>query len=142
MDMSPMRLLVFGGRDYKPRSRVWFEIDRYRTDVGAALNETTIIHGAASGADDHAHLWAVCWKPSGVIEISCRAEWENITRPGAVLATRKNGSSYDMLAGVFRNQFMLTEYKPTHALEFRGGRGTADMHNRCVRAGLKPRVIG
>jgi hypothetical protein len=124
-----MRLLVFGGRAYKSHERVWREIDRLVGDI--SLADVTIIHGDAdSGADAHAKAWAENRAREGVKVVPYPADWKNITRPGAVIRYSAKHGEYDVLAGFVRNQRMLDAGKPTHALEFPGRGGTADMHRR------------
>ena len=130
--MTVIRLLVYGGRRYDDKRRVWTEMDSLtaRYDKRA----TIVIHGDATGADAHAKAWAVRWKDAGVIELPFPADWKNITRHGAIVRFRIDVGHYDIMAGFVRNQRMIDEGKPTHALEFPGGSGTADMRARIMKA--------
>ena len=52
-----MRILVCGGRNYTDRDHIWntlCEIDATRGPI------TVVIHGAATGADSEAMIWAQC----------------------------------------------------------------------------------
>jgi YspA, cpYpsA-related SLOG family len=114
-----MRVLVCGGRDYR--------------DVGCVKDTlfclhaqekiTTIIEGGASGADCYAAEWA---DEYGITLQTFRADW------------KKHGRS----AGPIRNQQMLDEGKPDLVMAFPGGRGTADMVARAVKANVRVRLIG
>lgn len=129
---AEFRLLVFGGRRGNTRERVWREIDRMV--VGVPLAQLVIINGRAKGTDEFSSEWAQRHAPLGVREAPFPARWHDLTRPGAVIRRRRDGTSYDLLAGFARNQRMLDEGSPTHALEFPGGNGTADMHARIIDA--------
>jgi len=59
-----------------------------------------IIEGEASGADTPAREWA---KDRGVAVEPYPADWDNITRPGAVVRRNRAGKLYDALAGHVRN---------------------------------------
>lgn len=131
-----MRLLIFGGRNFVERHRLWHEI--HNTLDGRRMNEVTIIHGAArvdakgenrTGADFFAHEFCETWKPWGLIEESYPAKWDDLTALGAVIRHR-NGKPYNVMAGFTRNQEMIDVGKPTHALGTPGGNGTADMKKR------------
>lgn len=109
-----MRLLVFGGRYYGDRARVWRMLDGIHAKHGIAV----VIEGRCpyGGADLHAQKWA---EDRGV---------ENIGFP---MVGR---------AGPARNSRMLAEGQPTHALGFPGGRGTADMAGKAITALGRERV--
>ena len=102
-----MKVLVCGGRDFYN-----FKL------VETILNNlwiTSLIHGAAKGADAMCGIYA---KNKG---IPCRefpADWKN----------------HKLAAGCIRNQQMLDEGKPELVVAFPGGRGTADMVARARRA--------
>jgi hypothetical protein len=137
MNDREIRLLVFGGRDYPHESFVHEGIIRI-TD-GVPFRDVTIIHGDANrkkcrGADYWAHTFYELWSQRGIAELRYPAAWEDTTAPGAKIVTRENGSQFNVLAGFQRNQRMLDEGKPTHALGTSGGNGTADMRNRIEAA--------
>jgi hypothetical protein len=132
-----MRLLVFGGRTYPYKATVDHEILQI-TD-GIPFRRLTIIHGDANrqkriGADYWAHEFCERWHPWGVTELAFPAQWEDFTHPDSVARERSDGTRYNVRAGFIRNQQMLDEGKPTHALGFPGGAGTADMRRRIETA--------
>jgi len=99
-----MRVLVFGGRDYKNVSLIYNVLDSFHERHSI----TTIIEGGATGVDSHAASWALS---HNIPVDTFLAEW-NI---------------YGKAAGPIRNRKMITEGKPDYAIAFPGGRGTADM---------------
>jgi hypothetical protein len=128
-----MRLLVFGGRTYPYKGTVDHEILQI-TD-GVPFERLTIIHGDANrkkriGADYWAHEFCERWALWGVTELPYPAKWEDFSHPDSVERTRSDGVRYNVRAGFIRNQQMLDEGVPTHALGFPGGTGTADMCRR------------
>ncbi|MDO9334991.1 MAG: DUF2493 domain-containing protein [Caulobacter sp.] len=123
-------VLVCGGRDYSDSMFVFETLDA----LHRARPIYKVVQGGARGADALAYDWCrsrrvMCWH--------CPADWNNITRPGAVVRTRRDGKKYDAAAGGVRNQRMLDEGKPSLVLAFPGGKGTADMVSRARRAGVK-----
>ena len=109
-----MKVLVCGGRDYRDAAHV----DRVLQQIDADGTITTIIHGAARGADQLGEAWGL--KRGKVLE-PYPADW----------------STYGLSAGPRRNQEMLTKGKPDLVVAFPGGRGTADMVRRSKRAGVR-----
>jgi len=115
-----MRLLVAGGRNYKDRERVFSEID----SIALNCDDLIIIHGSCpTGADNFADEWAL---ENGVPCDAYPAEWQR----------------YGRSAGPRRNQLMIDQGKPDMALLFPGGRGTKNMFDRLVKAGITTKVIG
>lgn len=111
-----MKILVFGGREYRDKDRVFRALDA----VHAKHTITQIIHGKCpTGADKFADDWA---KSRGVPFRDFPAAWKQF------------GKS----AGPRRNQQMLDEGKPDNAVGFPGDVGTRDMAARLAVAGIKP----
>lgn len=135
-----LRLLVFGGRDYRLKHRVFDEI--LQVLDGVPMHKITIMHGACNceegdpplGADYFAHLFCGLYRGFGLREQPFPAKWRDISVPRALIRYRLDGQPYNAFAGHTRNQQMLDEGRPTHALGFPGGKGTADMHRRITRA--------
>lgn len=122
--------LVFGGRDYVNRARVYQILDAAVDRLGMDL----VIHGAATGADTLADEWA---KSRGVDVLAFPAAWDDIDRLGAVIRYTKAGKPYDAAAGGIRNQKMIEVGRPDFAIGFPGGRGTQDMAKRVIGAGVQ-----
>lgn len=108
-----MILLVTGGRDYIDKVAV----DNVLNTIHAKHRIRYIINGGAPGADALASLWAI---DHGVELLEYPANWE----------------AYGRAAGPIRNQTMLDRGRPDAYHAFPGGRGTADMVQRCKRAGV------
>lgn len=119
-----MRILVCGGRDFKRYTSVTKVLDELTYDE--CPNEpqyagfmpqpdTVIISGCATGADTHAIDWSVV---NWVLCEEYPADWK----------------THGKAAGHIRNQQMLDEGKPDLVVAFPGGRGTADMIRRAMKA--------
>lgn len=108
------RVIVYGGRDYNDRDAAFAFLD----SVAERRAILEIIQGdCPTGADKWARMWAVCNNH----HLCCfPADWQ----------------AHGKAAGPIRNQQMIDERKPTLAVEFPGGRGTADMSRRLQRAGV------
>lgn len=105
-----MKVLVCGGRDYADKEFVFETLD-------SIPGITTIIHGAATGADSLGALWA--------------------TEKGIrVLAVPANWKEYGKSAGPIRNREML-KLEPDLVVAFPGGKGTKDMMQVARKAGIK-----
>jgi len=120
MSEKPIRVLVCGGRDFDDRDFIWntlCDLDMKRGPFSC------VIHGAATGADTEAMIWAQAMAGSGhqVKHLPMAAEW----------------GKYGKSAGPRRNQRMIDEGRPNLVIAFPGGRGTADMIRRAKAAGLE-----
>jgi hypothetical protein len=122
-----MRVLVFGGRNYRNVERVFAVLDALEH------RPTVIIEGGAPGADSFAKQWA---QARGIPFEEYEAKWKDLNAPGAVIRYRRTGGAYNVLAGFDRNQKMIDEGKPDAAVEFPGRNGTADMARRLAKAGI------
>jgi hypothetical protein len=105
------RVLVFGSRD-------WTDVDLIRRRLERFPSGTTVIHGAAHGADT---IGGDVATELGFTVIAEPADW-----------------SQGRGAGPIRNQRMLEIHRPTCGLGFMVGwtRGSADMLQRLIKAGL------
>jgi len=114
-----LKVLVTGGR-------YWSDFDHLSSTLDKIHSETpitTVIHGAAIGADTLAEVWAASRK---ITTEQYPADW----------------SKYSTKAGPIRNQHMLDIGKPDLVVAFPGGRGTNDMMSRTKKAGIKLYVAG
>jgi hypothetical protein len=105
-----LRVLACGGRDFQ-------DYDIVRAVLGNLAGPVVLCHGGARGADSLAGRYA-CERGWGLRVY--RAEWKR----------------YGKAAGARRNQRMLDDFKPDVVVAFPGGRGTADMVARSVKAGV------
>lgn len=113
---GPLRVLVCGGRDFAKRQFVYTVLDAMleaHRDRGLL-----VIHGGARGADRLAGDWACA---RGVPCMVFPAPWAGLGKQ----------------AGPARNGWMLAHGRPDVAVRFPGGRGTDDMVERCLRAGVQ-----
>jgi hypothetical protein len=109
-----MRVLITGGKRFENWSLLVEALDRLHEEGGI----TTLIHGAAKGADTLAGEWA---RTRGVEVISCPADWKR----------------YGRAAGPIRNKQMLVEHKPNLVVAFQGSTGTANMVSIAEKAGVE-----
>lgn len=128
-----MKTIICGGRDYQLT-----DLDRGRLDVlRTVLPITEVVCGGATGADAGGEDWA---RSHDIPVTPKAADWDNITAPGAVIRTRRDGTKYNVLAGFWRNQVM-ADYAQA-CICFPGGTGTADMRERAEARNLRVVVIG
>lgn len=124
-----MIVVVTGGRDYNDKAAIFGAL----SILHAQHPITELIEGEASGVDSICREWA---ELHAIPVRRCPADWGNLDVPGAVIKQGKHGS-YNAVAGHQRNQSMLDdEPRPAYGVVFPGGRGTADMHRRMLKAGL------
>lgn len=108
------RILVFGGRHFEDERAVFEALDQ----IAETLPILMIIQGGCqTGADRFGRKWAIA---NNHHQESFLADWK----------------TYGRAAGPIRNQEMIDRGKPTRAIGFPGGRGTADMARRLQRAGI------
>lgn len=129
-----MRLVVTGGRNYSDTTRVFAVLDELHTRQPISV----LIEGEAAGLDVRARVWAT---RKGVAVEPYPTDWNDINHPKAVIRYRRDGKTYDVTAGLRRNQQMIDEGKPDYGLVFPGGTGTADMRARLVAAGIPFDVV-
>lgn len=97
------------------------------------LNITEIVEGEAQGIDTLARQWAINhlipFKPF-------KADWDNITAPGAIVLINRWGKKYNVRAGYDRNQLMADYGEALIAIWDGKSTGTGDMIDRARRKGL------
>lgn len=106
------RVLCFGGRDYQEGLAVDAVLSHFSKD-GPFL----IINGGARGADSLCKAWGLA---RGWPVITMDAPWTALGKA----------------AGHTRNGWMLQYACPDYAIQFPGGRGTADMAAKVREAGV------
>ena len=111
--IEPIKVLVCGGRRYENRRQINTVLMKIHTERGIAL----VIHGAASGADTLAGMWA---RHNHIPVCEFPANWSQRGRQ----------------AGPERNGHMLQFGKPDLVVAFPGGSGTANMIAQAERAGV------
>lgn len=125
------RVLIYGGRNWDNQARV----DQVLDALHAQLNFTLVINGGQvshkSTNEIDSHFFGADWQAAvwaGRVKIPVKYYHANWVQDGL----------YRKRAGPERNQRMLVEGKPEVAVEFPGGKGTQDMHDRLVAAGISP----
>lgn len=106
--------LICGGRNFNDADLLF----RSLGDLRAMAGITSIVHGAAQGADTFAARWA---EAHGIPARAFPANWVEHGRA----------------AGPRRNQQMIDEGRPDLLIAFPGGAGTADVIQRARRAGIR-----
>ena len=109
-----MKVLICGGRDFKDRDLLFSTM----RELNKTHKFTTVISGAASGADDIGEQWGH-WAELDVDMYPAR--WDT------------HGRS----AGPIRNKQMLDEGKPDLVVAFAGGKGTANMIKQAKANGVE-----
>ena len=116
---TKMRVLVAGGRDFND----FLLVSVVLNSLHKKENISTVISGAAKGADKLGEYWA---SDNNVRVERYPALWHI------------HGKS----AGHIRNQQMLDEGKPDLVIVFKGGRGSENMVERARKSGVKVRTPG
>lgn len=112
------RVLVTGGRYFN----LVDEVHRVLNPILMKHGIEELGQGAATGADELSMLWALS---NGIPVASFEANWK----------------TFGGRAGHMRNSHMLRVFKPTIGVAFPGDRGTCDMTNKLIAAGV-PTLIG
>lgn len=129
------RVCVTGGRSYADRQKVFDMLDGTH---GQHKSISAVIHGACpTGADNFADRWCI---ERGIPAERYVADWDNISREGAVIRINKYGKPYDVTAGFERNTKMMREGRIDIGLVFPGGPGTLDMMSKLIAIRPKIRV--
>lgn len=113
-----MRLLICGDRNWKCFATVLAKV--------ASLNPEVVIQGLCKGAD---LMGKGAARQLGIPYLDFPADWK----------------THGKAAGPIRNQEQIDKGKPTHCLAFHANieasKGTKDMINRCVKAGIPTRLV-
>ena len=109
--MTPLRLIIAGGRDYHMTFYDWERLDA----IYAKHHITEVVSGAAPGADRDGEIWA---ESRGIPVRQFPADWK----------------THGRAAGPIRNAEMAA-YADAVAL-FPGGRGTQSMRREAKKAGI------
>lgn len=129
-----MRVVVCGGRGY--RNAVF--LFRYLDALHAETPITHLMQGGATGADALAREWAK--RHPEITRHVCKAAWDDLSHPDAVIRRRGDGVEYDAKAGHRRNARMI-EWEPDLVVAFPGHNGTADMVRQAEEADIPVRKV-
>jgi len=113
-----MRVLVCGGRDFNDWNLLNDKLYWVLFEIGHGAKDTTIISGAARGADSLAIRFS---HEYGTKLVSFPADW----------------TAHGKAAGPIRNQQMIDDGKPDLVVAFPGGTGTADMVRRAKKHNIQ-----
>lgn len=116
-----MRVLVCGGRGFHDKAHLFKVLDKFNEQRTVLC----LIHGCARGADSFAEEWASQPGRDGVVIERYPADW----------------NAHGNKAGPIRNFKMLMEGRPDVVIAFPGGRGTANMIQQAVKAGVEVIII-
>lgn len=107
-------VVIYGGRDWTGLETTFNILDKLHEE----LQFTLVVDGAARGADELGHQWAL----SRYIPTAREpAQWNN----------------YGKAAGPIRNKLMLDKYKPSVVIGFPGGIGTSHMTRTAHKYGIE-----
>src|ERR1700753_68523 len=112
--MSRNAFIVCGGRHFSDYAALAYALAVF---CQARPHLQCLVHGAASGADTLAEMWAIA---RSTPYWPFPADWNR----------------YGRAAGPMRNTAMLAEAKPTWAVAFPGGRGTQNTIDQARRQGV------
>jgi hypothetical protein len=87
--MTNMRVIATGSREYPSKDTVWEALAWVVVENLTAGDTLTVVHGAAAGADEFAHMWCQLPADDGVIVVEERhpADW---ARFGKSAGPRRN----------------------------------------------------
>jgi len=129
-----MILLGCGGRDYTDQAYVFHRLDLYHRE----FNITTLVEGGAPGADTWIRLWGL--RHPDIILATVNANWNGPCREACAPNHRRSHqgltTTYCPTAGVYRNQDMLSSFNPDEVMAFPGGKGTQNMVDLAIAAGV------
>lgn len=127
------RLVICGGRYYYNypmledglltliRQKDWYYLDR---DTGRLHPHVHIIHGGKQGADALAQAFAVKFHQPFEAH---PADWQHLNHKTAIVLRRRDGSRYDVSAGLRQNEHMAKNCRADWVIAFPGDSGTAHM---------------
>lgn len=95
---------------------------------------TEVVNGCARGADALGKLWA---KNNGIPVKDFNPNWEDLSRPDAIIRTNKYGRKYDAYAGIRRNHEMGDYAEAAIVLWDGKSKGSKDMIDYATKKGLK-----
>lgn len=130
------RVIVAGGRTFNNKRLAFESLDKLLS--GTPNDKLEIVEGGAFGADRLGRDWA---KSRGVPFKTFEADWDDISKPDAVIRTRRDGKKYNAKAGNDRNTQM-ADYS-NHLIAFWNGqsKGTKDMIFQAKSIGLTVDVV-
>lgn len=123
-----IKLIIAGGRDYRFSVGDFAHLEKLHRQHTV----TEVVSGEATGADWYGKYWAY---ERQIPVKGFPADWNDLSKPDAIIKTRRDGTKYDAYAGPRRNREMAA-YADAVAL-FPGGSGTQDMYRAAKEAGIE-----
>lgn len=128
-----MRVLVFGGRAYNDRQKVYDTL----SDFHAKTPITLVITGACESRLDM-DTGEIIWSADELAEQWAKHAYIPYLGIPAVWYVK---GKLRKAAGPERNALMITRGKPQAAIGFPGGKGSADMEAKLRAAGIIPEIM-
>ncbi len=134
-----MNLIVAGGRDFSNFDYGFKVLDFVTKNT--PKESITIICGKCRGGDKCGEEWYKLHKHEGVKIKDFIPEWDDISKPCAVIRTNRFGKKYNAKAGMDRNHEMGDV--GTHLVAFHNGvsKGTKDMINYMTKLNKPVKVF-
>jgi len=120
-----MKVIVAGSRSITDYSLVSRIIDQLVAQYEMQIDE--VVSGLANGVDRLGRKWAI---EHGIPPKDFKAEWEDLSVPGALVKVNKWGKKYNALAGHMRNERMAQYGDALIAIWDGKSEGTSDMIHR------------
>lgn len=130
------RVIVAGGRNFRNHELLVARLNHLLKDKNK--EDIQIVSGTADGADVHGEWYA---KEMGYKLVQYPAAWDDLTTPGAVIKTRRDGKQYNAKAGLDRNLLMAQNADALVAFWDGKSPGTKNMIDTAKNLKLLVRVV-
>jgi hypothetical protein len=129
-----VRLIIAGSRTIKDYKVVKKAIAKGLKELKLSVSDIVeVVSGHAGGVDRLGEQWG----HENEIEVKIfEAEWDNVDRAGAKIATNKWGKEYDKMAGLHRNTIMADH--GTHLIAINEGTNGTDHMVKTMKELNKP----
>ena len=117
------KVIIAGSRGFNDYKLLCEVMDTYLNDK---MDDIEIVSGTAKGADKLGERYA---EDRGYEIKRFRADWKNLTRPGAIIRENSFGK-YDCLAGHFRNGLMCEYSNAAVIFNFQNSKGSLDIEEK------------
>ena len=124
-----MKIAVVGSREFKDED---FIMEKLHDETKFLVEDRyTIISGGARGVDTIAEAFA---KERDIETKIFEAKWNDLTQPGAIIKTSRNGKKYDARAGFRRNKLIINEADKVIAFWNGSSKGTKHSIDLAIKA--------
>lgn len=125
-----MRVLVFGGREYNNREKVYYTLDDFHAKTPISL----LIHGSCRSRFD-VDTGRIIWSTDELAE-----QWaKDVCVPYLGIPAiwyPKHGGKLDRKAGPVRNSLMIKKGRPQQGIGFPGEKGSSDTARKLKALGI------